>query len=114
MKAISIRQPWASMIASGEKTIETRTWSTKYRGPLLIVASKKPAIEGLPSSVAVATVRLVNCRPMTREDEAAAKCDLYPNAVAWILTDIKPITSFPVKGQLGLYDVHKRSPETDV
>ncbi len=38
MKALSIKQPWAHYIASGQKTIETRTWETKYRGPLLICA----------------------------------------------------------------------------
>lgn len=38
MKAITIRQPWASLIAAGVKTIETRSWSTRYRGPLAIHA----------------------------------------------------------------------------
>lgn len=38
MKALTIRQPWASLIAAGVKTIETRSWSTKYRGPLAIHA----------------------------------------------------------------------------
>lgn len=40
MKALTIRQPWASLIAHGVKTIETRSWSTKYRGPLAIHAGK--------------------------------------------------------------------------
>jgi len=40
MKAISLWQPWASAIACGSKTIETRHWSTKYRGPLAIHAAK--------------------------------------------------------------------------
>lgn len=40
MKALNVKQPWAWLIASGKKTIETRTWSTKYRGPILIVSSK--------------------------------------------------------------------------
>ncbi len=41
MKAISILQPWASLVALGHKKIETRSWNTKYRGELLIHASKK-------------------------------------------------------------------------
>jgi activating signal cointegrator 1 len=41
MKVISILQPWASLTVIGAKHIETRTWNTKYRGPLLIHASKK-------------------------------------------------------------------------
>lgn len=40
MKAISILQPWASLVATGLKTIETRSWSTNYRGQLAIHASK--------------------------------------------------------------------------
>jgi hypothetical protein len=41
MKVISILQPWASLVALGHKKIETRSWNTKYRGELLIHASKK-------------------------------------------------------------------------
>ena len=41
MRAISLWQPWASSIALGAKTIETRHWSTDYRGPLAIHAAKK-------------------------------------------------------------------------
>lgn len=36
MKAITILQPWASLIACGKKQIETRSWATKYRGPIAI------------------------------------------------------------------------------
>jgi hypothetical protein len=41
MKVISIRQPWAQLIVSGAKDIENRTWPTRYRGPLVIHASKR-------------------------------------------------------------------------
>lgn len=40
MKALTIRQPFASLIAIGEKKIETRSWNTAYRGPLAIHSSK--------------------------------------------------------------------------
>ena len=40
MKVLTLHQPWASLIACGIKTIETRSWSTKYRGPLAIHAAK--------------------------------------------------------------------------
>ena len=103
MKAISIRQPYANWIAEGKKTIETRTWSTKHRGPLLIVSSLNPNIP--PAGCALAIVRLVHCRPMVKEDEEAACCDLYSRAWAWELENIRPIKPFHVKGQLGLYEV---------
>lgn len=39
MKVLSLLQPWASLVVIGAKRIETRSWNTKYRGPLLIHAS---------------------------------------------------------------------------
>jgi len=39
MKALSLRQPWASLMAFGEKEIETRGWRLSYRGPLVICAT---------------------------------------------------------------------------
>lgn len=41
MKALSLWQPWASAIALGAKRVETRSWETLYRGPLLIHAAKR-------------------------------------------------------------------------
>lgn len=40
MKAITIKQPYASLIANGYKEYEFRTWKTKYRGEVLIHAGK--------------------------------------------------------------------------
>jgi hypothetical protein len=42
MKAITIWQPYASLIATGIKQYETRSWQTNYRGELLIHAAKRP------------------------------------------------------------------------
>ncbi|TDL50918.1 2-oxoglutarate dehydrogenase E1 [Paenibacillus dendritiformis] len=41
MKAITIIQPWATLIALEEKGLETRSWATKYRGELAIHAGKQ-------------------------------------------------------------------------
>ena len=40
MKAITIKQPWATLIAKGYKEYEFRTWKTKYRGEILIHSGK--------------------------------------------------------------------------
>ena len=40
MKALTVLQPWASLIACDAKKIETRSWATKYRGPIAIHAGK--------------------------------------------------------------------------
>ena len=42
MKAITIWQPYASLIATGIKQYETRSWSTNYRGKILIHSAKRP------------------------------------------------------------------------
>lgn len=39
MKAITLTQPWATLVAIGAKQIETRSWATAYRGPLAIHAA---------------------------------------------------------------------------
>lgn len=39
MKAITLTQPWATLVAIGAKQIETRSWATSYRGPLAIHAA---------------------------------------------------------------------------
>jgi len=104
MKAISLKQPWASLVASGQKTIETRTWCTSYRGPILICASKKPTGFG-PVGVALCIAEITDCVKMTKEHEQAACCEVYPDAKAWILDNIRPIKPFPVKGQLNIFEV---------
>lgn len=40
MKALTLWEPWASFMAFGYKTFETRHWKTNYRGPLAIHAAK--------------------------------------------------------------------------
>jgi activating signal cointegrator 1 len=48
LKALTLHQPWATFIAGGEKTIETRSWGTSYRGWLAIHAgSAIPSYLGL-------------------------------------------------------------------
>ena len=115
MKALSLRQPYASFIAIGRKTIETRTWQTNYRGPLLIVSSKGKMDRDvphaglfnfkLPFGMALATVDLIDCRPMRMEDVKAAMYPYHPDLYAWELSNIKKIDPFPVKGQLRLFEV---------
>ncbi len=104
MKAISLKEPWASLILKGQKTIETRKWSTSYRGKILLCASKNPKSE--ISGKAFATANLIDIRKMTKEDEKKACCRLYEGAYAWIIKDVTPIKQFDVKGQLGLFSIN--------
>ena len=65
MKILSIRQPWAYLIANGQKNIENRTWWSKYRGPFLIHASlaldRKVVPEDLETGGIVGIAEIVDC-----------------------------------------------------
>lgn len=100
MKALSLKQPWAGMIARGQKTIETRTWSTSYRGPLAIHASQ-------PDGCIVATAFLTDCRPMVFSDILAARLHAFEEGrFAWDLSGIRAVSpGIPMRGRLRLWDV---------
>ena len=71
MKVITIKQPWATLIAEGYKEYEFRTWKTKYRGEILIHAGKgidKEAVERFkylkldyPVGKIIARAKVVDC-----------------------------------------------------
>ena len=105
MKAISLHQPWASMIARGIKDIETRTWSTEYRGELLICSTKKPYIPNYPLGMALCIVQLVHCRPMALVDQERACCPMRKELWSWFFTHRRTIDPFPVIGRQGFYEV---------
>jgi hypothetical protein len=117
MKALSVRQPWASLIADGEKTIEVRSWPTHHRGPLLICSSSKPDADhalqddqgmaiDLPLGMLLAEVDISDCRPLTPDDlHDACRENWSPGLWAWILTNPRHIDPIPVKGRLGLFDL---------
>lgn len=40
IRALSYTEPWATLMACGRKTFETRSWGTSYRGPIVIHSAK--------------------------------------------------------------------------
>jgi ASCH domain len=119
MKAISIKQPWAELIASGRKTIELRSWSRDYRGELVIVSGLRFDPRGAhydvdgPRGVAVCVVDLVDVRPATFGDSEAAcfgvDVDEFVRAdkqlFSWVLANPRRVAPTPVRGVLGLFSV---------
>jgi len=104
MKALTVRQPWASLIADGRKTIEVRSWPTKYRGPLLITASARSNPDNLPTGCTICLVDLIDCRhPETNADAAAAQCDLGEEDWCWLLANPRPVPNLPIKGKLSIW-----------
>jgi hypothetical protein len=69
VKALTISQPYASLIADGwdSKPVENRSWATSYRGPLAIHAGKgtqyldRKALREYPTGGVIATGRLIAC-----------------------------------------------------
>lgn len=104
IKALSVQQPWANLIASRKKTIEVREWRTKHTGPLLICASKRPPVP--PCGCMVALVDLDECRPMVKADERAAqvKREVRDKRFAWVLNNVRRVPPHPVTGKPGLFD----------
>jgi len=102
--ALSVKQPWASLIAGGRKTIETRKWYTSYRGPLVICSSKSPADQG-PAGVTMCVVTLGGCRRMKSEDEDLACCRVYDGAWSWLVYVTCHLKPVPVRGQLGIFNL---------
>lgn len=45
MKALTLTQPWATLVAIGAKKIETRSWGVTYLGPIAIHAGKEFPLE---------------------------------------------------------------------
>lgn len=117
-KALSVKQPYAGYIADGEKKIEVRSKPTKYRGELLICASKdgKPNEEAPGYGCTLAFVNLYDCKPLselTPEECEQTKLPSYlmqklkenGKGYGWFLKNPRKVIEFPVKGQLGIFNL---------
>ena len=93
MRAISIRQPWATLISLGHQKHEDRSRRIAL-GPLLICASAKPKIEGMPTGVALAIVDVVAMR--ARRD-----------GFRWELANVRQVAPFAVRGWAAIFHVRE-------
>ena len=106
MKALSIHPEYAMNIIKGLKTIEVRSWTTKYRGEILICSTAKKG-RGLIDGHALGVVTLSDVLPMKREYARSAMVSPYEDwtgCYAWILINPRPIVPFPMKGKLSLWE----------
>jgi len=108
MRLLTVQQPWADLIADGRKTLELRSWTTKYRGPVLILAAMGVTRHehSWPVSarrgLVVAEVVLLDVRVATQSDEAGA-CLLPPSgSFAWHIRLTRRPPSVRWRGTLGL------------
>ena len=112
MKAISIRQPWAALIVCGIKDIENRSWPTKYRGKLLIHASKKSDKGGwsLAKKFNV-PLSLLNCRGTIIGEVEIIDCvkdsksDWFEGPYGFVLKNAQVLPFRPCNGMLGIFNI---------
>lgn len=128
-RVISLTQPWATFIMVGLKNYETRSWQTKYRGSLLIHATRetdesycsRPEIDALikqynitsfPNGVLLGECRLLNCykteftvNKMTKQELLVG--DFGDRRYAWEFNDYSERIVFDnpisVRGNMGLW-----------
>lgn len=134
MMALSIRQPWASLILKAHKDIENRCWPTKVRGRILIHAAKGMTRDEHEDAIAFAVDAIradplnTNCgRTVTLRELGFAFDDLQRGGIigsveivdcvsksdspwfvgefGFVLRDPKPLPFVPWKGRLGFFDV---------
>lgn len=115
MKAISIRQPWAWLILNAGKDIENRDWPTRFRGRILIHASKgmtrdeyeeaqglspepMPAFGELERGGIVGSVEIIGC--------VTDSCSpWFMGRYGFELAKPEKLPFRPYRGQLGIFDV---------
>jgi len=128
IQALTLWQPWATLIAIGVKHYETRSWRTSYRGPLAVHAGVERrglalcrgeteieqaldaaglSLDTLPLGGIVATADLVDCRSTTAI-LAAGDGDLFGDYSAgrfgWQLANVRAL-AVPIacRGKQGLW-----------
>lgn len=124
MKVITIKQPFATLIAEGLKEYEFRTWKTKYRGDILIHAGKgidKIAMKryehlnlDYPKGCIIARATLSDC--MLIDEKMKQKLEKENSLVyygvlhssiehyGFKLDNVEKIKPIETNGQLGLWD----------
>lgn len=129
MKTISLYQPWASAMALGLKTIETRPTRIHHRGLVAIHAAKKwtedeqewcedfarqfakPALLDPPRGCVIAYGRIVDCKPAEEllsglSYQEALLGNYAPKRFGWIFEGIIPLeVPIPWRGQQGQFNV---------
>jgi hypothetical protein len=132
MKVLTIKEPFASLIKEGIKTIETRSWKTKYRGEIYIHASiskdnfknkdKQVRVKKLVSFLKddsmeygniICKCNLIDCIYMNKEyidrikdNKIEYLCGHYEEGrYAWVLEIVEVLENpIPAKGRLGIWN----------
>lgn len=115
---LSIRQPWISLILSGQKSIEVRSWSTKYRGTLWLHAARfldkdlchvfGIRSEDVERGVVIGRCQLRQCIEFTSRSWSELRHQhlnagpIESKKFGWYLSDVQAVRPIPFAGKLGL------------
>ena len=122
MKVLTIKEPWASLIAYGYKEYEFRSWKTNYRGKILIHAGKsleKDVSElfkdynlDYSKGEIIAVADLTDCilvdekfnEELLNKNELVYGHSNHTMKYAWKLENVKLIDKIKINGKLGLWN----------
>lgn len=128
MKVLSIKQPYASLICSGIKKYEIRSWKTKYRCELYIHSSlskiRKDSkkndflkyVDNIEYGYILFKCKLVDCiyidEKFLKEMQKDTIENLYKDDIignyAWVIEDVNLLKEkIPVKGKLGIWNYNE-------
>lgn len=119
-RVLTVKFPWTAFIAARLKPLETRRWTTSYRGYVWIHTARmidEDALRvlgmplgyderriGLERGRVICRAQLDFVRPMTPADEPAAMCPWERGRYVFGLSDVRRVRPFPLRGQLGLFE----------
>ena len=127
MKVLTLKQPWATLVAEGIKKYEFRTWKTNYRGKILIhagVGIDKDAMKkfkdlnlDFPSRKIIAVVTIDDCIEIDdkfnnklKQDNNIVYGQVDRTGYAWKLTNVKKIKyNKEINGKLSLWNLPKEN-----
>jgi hypothetical protein len=128
IKALSLKQPYAWLIANGYLLVDDRTWGTQYRGPILIHASKGlyevyydylkantniplPSKDKLEFGGVVGIANLVLCcqpgdvpKGISREQRVHFG-GVHEEYFGFLFEQARPLPLLPCRGKLGIFDI---------
>ncbi|MDZ4263777.1 MAG: ASCH domain-containing protein [Pseudomonadota bacterium] len=135
MKAITLFDPWATLVVLGQKQFETRSWPTNHRGLLAIHVSKTSGFDELATvepflsvfkgmahwhapGCIIGTVEVMDCWQVPGRTipssfagqpisvKERAFGDFSPGRYAWMLKNPRRLaTPIPCRGRQGLWNV---------
>ena len=128
MKALTIREPWATLIVEGYKKYEFRSWKTNYRGKIYIhvgLSLEKEYVDKFKiynlkysKGEIIGEAELVDCilvnekfnNELKKENSIVYGINNHTSAYAWKLDNsIKYDKKIPCKGKLGLWNYQENN-----